>query len=178
MLESISGSFSHYFKRISCGLAYYVFYALSVGGCHVELNSCRVITACVEHIDCLQSKGVFVDYMVKDAAASLVKVYSVPAPGRKKTVTSFRLLYPTEAGAMLEGEISDGVTQQIRASLAFHGMPIIGDGKYGNARLNRKTGFRYQRLAAFKLVFDFEKSSPLAYLNNATLQIPDKDINL
>ena len=84
----------------------------------------------------------------------------------------------TESGAMLEVEISDGFTHQIRASLAFHGMPIIGDGKYGNARLNRKTGFRYQRLAAFKLVFDFEKSSPLAYLNNANLQIPDKDINL
>lgn len=134
----------------------------------------RAEVAAVPHAD----KGVFVDYMVKDAAASMVKVYSAPAPGRKKTVTSFRLLYPTESGAMLEVEISDGFTHQIRASLAFHGMPIIGDGKYGNARLNRKTGFRYQRLAAFKLVFDFEKSSPLAYLNNAKLQIADKDINL
>ena len=79
---------------------------------------------------------------------------------------------------MLEVEICGGFTHQIRASLALHGMPIIGDGKYGNNALNRSSGSRYQRLCACKLLFDFPEGSPLRYLNDRAQTLPERDIKL
>lgn len=125
-----------------------------------------------------QTQGVFVDYMEKNAAKSLVNASKTPFPGAKKTVTRYRLLKKTSDGALLDVEICEGFTHQIRASLALHGMPIIGDGKYGNNALNRALNSRYQRLCAYKLVFDFPERSPMHYLNDHAIILPEQDIKL
>lgn len=134
----------------------------------------RAETASLPPSDC----ETFVDYMIKNAAKSRVKVYSSPVLGSVKTVTKYKFLYPTRYGAMLDVEITGGFTHQIRASLAYHGMPILGDGKYGDNSANKKSGYRYQRLCAYKLVFCLSDNSPLRYLNNIKIAIKDEDIKL
>lgn len=125
-----------------------------------------------------RKQGVFIDYMIKNAAKSLVTVTEKPVPGAEKTVTYYKLFKKTPHGALLDIEISGGFTHQIRASLAFHGIPVLGDGKYGNGGINRSAGYKYQRLAAYKLIFGFPESSPLFYLNATPLTIPEKNIRL
>lgn len=118
-----------------------------------------------------KNEGVFVDYMQKDAEKKFVRVKSQPAPGFEKTETYYKVVKKSGKTALLRIKISGGFTHQIRASLAFHGLPIIGDGKYGNSEVNRASGSRYQRLTAKEIKFDFEPDSPLAYLNTKQFRL-------
>ena len=92
--------------------------------------------------------GVFIDYMKKDASKKFVSVRSAPAAGYQKTETYYSVIKSSGKTALLCVRISGGFTHQIRACLAYHDLPIIGDGKYGRSEINRAFGSKYQRLTA------------------------------
>lgn len=54
---------------------------------------------------------------------------------------------------------------QERAHLQAVGLPILGDAVYGNARLNRKMGIRYQALWGDEVRFATGTNNALAYMN-------------
>ena len=68
----------------------------------------------------------------------------------------------------MEVELFTGKTHQIRAHLAHIGHFIIGDGKYGDNKINKRFGAKSQKLIAYSLTLHFEKGSILEYLNNKT----------
>lgn len=72
-------------------------------------------------------------------------------------------------------EIKDGKTHQIRAHLSYVNLPILGDEKYGDTKINKKYGEHKQLLQAFEIVFNVPKENELGYLNNIKLK---QDINL
>ena len=115
--------------------------------------------------------GVFIDYMKKDASKKFVSVRSAPAAGHQKTETYYNVIKSSGKTALLCVRISGGFTHQIRACLAYHDLPIIGDGKYGRSEINRAFGSKYQRLTAKKLVFDFAEDSCLRYLNDKKIEL-------
>lgn len=115
--------------------------------------------------------GVFIDYMKKDASKKFVSVRSAPAAGYQKTETYYSVIKSSGKTALLCVRISGGFTHQIRACLAYHDLPIIGDGKYGRSEINRAFGSKYQRLTAKKLVFDFAEDSCLRYLNDKKIEL-------
>lgn len=115
--------------------------------------------------------GVFIDYMKKDASKKFVSVRSAPAAGYQKTETYYRVIKSSGKTALLCVRISGGFTHQIRACLAYHDLPIIGDGKYGRSEINRAFGSKYQRLTAKKLIFDFAEDSCLRYLNDKKIEL-------
>ena len=68
---------------------------------------------------------------------------------------------------MLDVQIETGKTHQIRAHLAYVGLPIIGDGKYGKNSVNKFFHRKTQALCSYKLKFVFSSDSGLLnYLNN------------
>lgn len=115
--------------------------------------------------------GVFIDYMKKDASKKFVSVRSAPAAGYQKTEKYYSVIKSSGKTALLCVRISGGFTHQIRACLAYHDLPIIGDGKYGRSEINRAFGSKYQRLTAKKLVFDFAEDSCLRYLNDKKIEL-------
>ena len=67
---------------------------------------------------------------------------------------------------MLDVEIETGRTHQIRAHLAHIGLPIVGDGKYGDYEINKKLGVKTQKLKSYILKFNFTTDSGILYYLN------------
>ncbi len=77
-------------------------------------------------------------WLIKDAAASRVRVVSRALPGAKKIETGYRLIRATPGGlSELEIDLVTGRTHQIRAHMAYAGHPLLGDDKYGRRDVNR-----------------------------------------
>ena len=112
-------------------------------------------------------------YLFKDNKKSQVYISDVPRKGYAKIATSYRLLEKySNNTSLLEVELLTGKTHQIRAHLAHIGLPIIGDGKYGNYEINKKFKKTTQELTAYKICFDFKTGSDqLDYLNGKTIFI-------
>lgn len=67
-------------------------------------------------------------------------------------------------------ELVTGRTHQARAMMAWAGLPILGDDKYGNRRMNKKYGVKFQALWSYKLIFQTGTNNSLAYLNEKVFE--------
>ena len=79
-------------------------------------------------------------YLFKDRKKSIVYISKEPKKGASKIQTSYTLIDQNKEKnlSLLKVNISNGKTHQIRAHLAFAGLPILGDGKYGSYEINKK----------------------------------------
>ena len=74
--------------------------------------------------------------------------------------------------SLLEVELLTGRTHQIRATMADLGCPLLGDGKYGDGRANRRYGETRQALYSYRLTFDFSTDAGiLGYLRGRSFQV-------
>ena len=94
-------------------------------------------------------------YLVKDHKTNQVEISQ--EPGGDWIETAYRPLAYFGNGTLLEVHLITGRSHQIRAHLASEGYPILGDGKYGDRKLNQKlyreTGIRGQLLCACRMEF-------------------------
>ena len=71
-------------------------------------------------------------------------------------MTLYRTLAKKGGLSLVECRLVTGRTHQIRAQLAAAGHPLLGDGKYGRERENKKFGRTGgQALYSYKLAFHF-----------------------
>ena len=114
-------------------------------------------------------------WLKKDAASNMVDVITTPRPGYKEIITKYRVLEEKRDLSLVEVELVTGRTHQIRAHLSSIGHPLLGDGKYGINRDDKKIGYKFQALFAYRLEFRFTTDSgALAYLNGKSFAI-DRD---
>lgn len=131
-------------------------------------------------VDGIPSKkeNTLTSYLFKDAKKSLVYISDTPKKGYEKIITSYVIVKKNyeNSTSLLDVNLHTGKTHQIRAHLAHIGFPIIGDGKYGNNKVNKKFGFKYQQLCSYSLEFKFRTDSGiLNYLNNKKIVIKKDD---
>ena len=113
-------------------------------------------------------------YIFKDAVKNRVFVSKYSQPGSKTAIMEYKTLKTNAQLSLLECNLITGRTHQIRAQLADIGHPILGDGKYGNGRLDRKHGETKQALCSYKLIFNFKSPAGiLDYLNTQEFQVTD-----
>ena len=111
-------------------------------------------------------------FLLKDEQKKQVSVYHRPVPGGKTAVTRYRTLETRGELSLLEVELLTGRTHQIRATMADLGCPLLGDGKYGDGRANRRYGETRQALYSYRLTFDFPTDAGLLeYLRGRSFQV-------
>lgn len=121
---------------------------------------------CVVHGKMPSNSELLEGYLVKDGDKNLVTVTRKPREGSKPIKTKYSVLAFKDNLSLLEVQLITGRTHQIRAHLAAIGHPLLGDGKYGVNKTDRKRGFVHQALCSYKLTFQFESDAgELNYLN-------------
>ena len=116
-------------------------------------------------------------YLVKNADTNMVRIYDRPAKGLKEIITKYRVLKESANASLVEVDLITGRTHQIRAHFSHIGHPLLGDGKYGINRDDRKDGYKYQALYAYRLCFRFkDDSGTLGYLRGKEVRIDPNDI--
>ena len=111
-------------------------------------------------------------YLRKDQANNIVDISTVKKPGYKEIITKYRVLDEKNDLSLVEVELVTGRTHQIRAHFSSIGHPLLGDGKYGVNRDDKKLGYKFQALYAYRLEFHFRtESGALSYLNGKSFSI-------
>ena len=101
-------------------------------------------------------QGKLEGFLLKDEDKAQVKVFRKPVPGGKSAATLYKTLKVNRGLSLVECELLTGRTHQIRAQFAAAGHPLLGDGKYGRERDNKRLGRTSgQALYSYKLAFPF-----------------------
>lgn len=126
-----------------------------------------------------EKSGTLLAWLKKNAASNTVKIYSSAAKPRdaKRIATRYRVVAERGGDSLLEVELLTGRTHQIRAQFAEIGHPLLGDGKYGVNREDRRRGYKFQALYAYRLRFDFSSATgALGYLCGKEFRLPPEAI--
>ncbi len=94
-------------------------------------------------------------YLLKDAEKSQVQIFSHKLKDAVEIQTQIKEIIQGAQTSLLKVSLLTGKTHQIRAHLAYLGYPIVGDGKYGKNEINKKFGQKTQKLACFRLKFEY-----------------------
>ena len=96
---------------------------------------------------------------------------------RKQIITDVDVLRTAGPFALCKIGLVTGRTHQIRAHLAYLGKPVLGDIKYGNRKMNERTGTKTQALCAVRISFlDIPEENSLRYLSGKVIKLKDPQI--
>lgn len=107
-------------------------------------------------------------FLFKDAKKSMVYVSDTQKQGYLPIETHYRLVKSLGELSLLEVKLITGRTHQIRAHLAHVKLPILGDGKYGINKINRRYRVKTQLLCCTKITFHFHDGA-LKYLDGKSV---------
>ena len=117
-------------------------------------------------------------WLLKDDKKNIVRVYDKNPPrSAKEIITKYKVVAKRNDSALIEVELLTGRTHQIRAHMAHIGHPLVGDGKYGVNRDDKRSGYKFQALYAYRLRFDLpEEAGSLNYLRGREFVISPADV--
>lgn len=91
----------------------------------------------------------------KKISDNQVVLSELPQDGFREIRTGYEIVAQKNGLSLVRVTLYTGRTHQIRAQMAELGCPILGDNRYGNAKINAAHGLRHQLLCACKLRLNF-----------------------
>ena len=104
----------------------------------------------------VEEKGTFIDYLIKDGQVAKIIPSNINMKEAKEARLQYQMLQRQGDLALVDVEIETGRFHQIRCQMAYHGMPLLGDAKYGSSasqELSLKEGIRHVALCANRIAF-------------------------
>ena len=106
-----------------------------------------------------------------------VRIHAREAEGYKQIITEVTPIRQNGPFTLCRIGLITGRTHQIRAHLAYLGHPVLGDIKYGNRKMNERTGLKTQALCAQRLTFDrIPQDNILHELSGRVIKLEDPAI--
>jgi len=99
-----------------------------------------------------------------------VKISGKKTPHNKTIVTGYKIIDSRNGLSLAHVDLLTGRTHQIRAHMAYIGHPLLGDGKYGNCKLNKIYKVNRQALYSYRLSFEFKEPCVLDYLKGKVFE--------
>ena len=127
----------------------------------------------------MPKSGRFTAWWEHDEKANKVSIHAHEdfAHTRKQIITDVDVLKTAGPFALCKIGLVTGRTHQIRAHLAYLGQPVLGDVKYGNRKMNERTGAKTQALCAVRVSFlDIPEASTLHYLSGQVFKLKEPAI--
>lgn len=105
------------------------------------------------------------NYLLKDQSTNTVKVFEKQVKGSLTAETYYTVLKTDKHRdiSLVEVTLVTGRTHQIRAQFAHMGHPLVGDGKYGINRDDKKLGYKFQALYSYKISFSPDSEDDFLY---------------
>ncbi|MEG0357203.1 MAG: RluA family pseudouridine synthase [Christensenellaceae bacterium] len=119
-------------------------------------------------------RGEFQHFYVKDSDEKY-RVSNTKIRGAVPIYTKYNVLKSNDIYSFVEIEPVTQYVNQERAHMEAAGFPILGDAIYGEPKLNKKLGIKYQALWATKIEFTTGVNNVLEYLNGK--QVRTRDVN-
>ena len=124
-----------------------------------------------------QDEATLTDLLFRDAAHNKSYVVKRMRKGVRQASLSYTVQGEADGLTLVRVQLHTGRTHQIRAHLAYLGKPVLGDIKYGNRKMNERTGTRTQALCAVRISFlDIPEENTLHYLTGKVIKLKDPPI--
>lgn len=104
-------------------------------------------------------------YLVREKNSKRVQILSKFKKDSKPIVTRYQRLAGGDTISLINARPLTNTLHQVRAHLAYGGLPVLGDDVYGNARFSKKNGAEYICLWLKTLLFEVGTGHSYAYLN-------------
>lgn len=136
---------------------------------------------CAVHGRPVPEKATLHGYLRREGGGG-VRVYEKQVPGAKEIVTKYRVLKTVGRGdgelSLCEIELVTGRTHQIRAHMESIGCPLLGEGKYGKNSEDKKRGYKFQALCAYRLTFSLSGfEGILSYLDGKSFSVDKSTVD-
>ena len=156
--NSFAPALCHRLDRNTGGLVIAAKTAAALRRVNSEIKESNVVKKylCAVHGTLEKKESVLTGYLLKDEETNTVTVYNKrPLSENVKTiVTEYKVIAENGGLSLLDVALITGRTHQIRAHFASAGHPLLGDGKYGVNRNDKKAGYKYQALYSYYLKLD------------------------